>query len=1019
LSEKPLTFQQVILRLQQFWADRGCLIWQPYSEKVGAGTMNPATFLRVLGPEPWNVAYVEPSYRPDDGRYGENPNRMQLHTQIQVILKPDPGDPQQQYLESLYALGIQREKHDIRFVEDNWEAPALGAWGLGWEVWVDGLEITQFTYFQQAGGFPLDPPAVEITYGLERITMFLQGVRSVWEIDWDGTRTYGDVLLSPEVDHCRYNFELADVETLQRMYDLYEKEAHRCLEAGLVTPAHDYVLRCSHTFNLLDARGAVGVTERATFFHRMRDLASQVAEDYLEHRKRAEYPWLDEDVSRSEIPGRRLEAEPEAWSTEPEILLLEIGTEELPAGDLDSALAQLRSRAPTLLEEARLEYEGLRVLGTPRRLAVLVEGVAPRQRTVEEVVKGPPARAAFDEGGLPTRAARGFARSQGVDADALEVREMDGGEYIVAVRRREGKPAGEVLAELLPELIAGLHFQMSMRWNESGVAFSRPIRWLVALLGETAIPLDYAGVPSGRTSRGSRPEGSPSIEVREAADYLDLMKEHQILVDPAERREVVAAQASELAQEVGGRIPEDPALLDEITNLVEQPTSLLGRFEEEYLQIPADVLVAVMKKHQRYFPVVRDSESVDSERPEPRVHESANLLPYFIAVRNGGEEHLDIVRHGNEEVIRARFADADYFYREDTRQSLEDFLPRLDTLTFQEQLGSMLDKSRRLGRLVPEVARMLGLSSDETDVAVRAAHLCKADLATQMVVEFTSLQGVMGREYALRSGEDPAVAEAILEHYLPRSADDALPQTRPGLAVGLADRLDSLAGLFAVGLAPTGSTDPYGLRRSALGLVQSLISAHLPFSVEEGLFAAAPLLPVEVDEGALKEAGEFVVGRLRVYLRERGFRYDEVEAVLAARGDDPYRAQVAVGQLSRWVERENWSRILDNYARCVRITRDFEERFHLDPARFVEPAEEELYSAYQEARSQVTPRSTVDEFLKAFVPLVDVIDRFFAKESGVLVMADDRQVRRNRLALVQHVAALADGIVDLSRLEGF
>ena len=267
---KPLSFQDVIMRLDRYWADYGCLIWQPYSEKLGAGTGNPATTLRVLGPEPWNVGYVEPSYRADDGRYAENPNRMQMHTQYQVILKPDPGNPQELYLGSLEAVGIDMREHDVRFVEDKWESPVLGAWGLGWEVWLDGQEISQYTYFQQAGGFNLDPVPVELTYGLERIVMYLQKVRSVWEIDWDGVHTYGDVYIRPEVEHCIYNFELADVDRLTQIYNLYEAEARSCMERGLVIPAYDYILRCSHTFNILDSRGAVGVTERASYFGRMR-----------------------------------------------------------------------------------------------------------------------------------------------------------------------------------------------------------------------------------------------------------------------------------------------------------------------------------------------------------------------------------------------------------------------------------------------------------------------------------------------------------------------------------------------------------------------------------------------------------------------------------------------------------------------------------------------------------------------------------------------------------------------------
>src|SRR5512136_562433 len=300
---KPLSFQQIILTLQEFWTSRGCTLWQPYNHQVGAGTYNPATALRVLGPEPWNVAYVEPSVRTDDGRYGDNPNRLQQHTQFQVILKPDSGNPQEVYLDSLYALGIKRDEHDIRFVEDNWESPALGAWGLGWEVWLDGLEIT---YFQQAGGQVLDPVSVELTYGLERITMFLQAVRSVYDIDFDGVHTYGEIYLRNEIEQCIYNYELANVDGLRRVYDFYESEAKAALthQPPLVMPAHDYVLKCSHTFNLLDSRGAIGVTERANYFRRMRDLSRQVATAYVEQRRAMEYPWLKESGQLSVISSQ-------------------------------------------------------------------------------------------------------------------------------------------------------------------------------------------------------------------------------------------------------------------------------------------------------------------------------------------------------------------------------------------------------------------------------------------------------------------------------------------------------------------------------------------------------------------------------------------------------------------------------------------------------------------------------------------------------------------------------------------
>ena len=611
------------MRLQSYWAAQGCLIWQPYSEKVGAGTGNPATVLRVLGPEPWNVAYVEPSYRPDDGRYAENPNRMQMHTQFQVILKPAPANSQDLYLGSLEAIGIDRDKHDIRFVEDNWESPALGAWGLGWEVWLDGMEISQYTYFQQAGGFPLDPIPVEYTYGLERIVMYLQGVREVWQINWDGRRTYGDVLKQPEIEHCKYDFEIADVGRLKLMYDLFEAEAKSCLAHKLVIPAHDYVLRCSHTFNLLDARGAIGVTERAAFFARMRDLARQVSIAYVEQREHEEYPWLAESVESSKLQVAGSVERPSTFNFQPSTYLLEIGAEELPAADLVDAIAQLKVSVPKLFSDLRLAHGEIAVTGTPRRLAVLIEALAPRQANEESLVKGPPAERAFDASGAATQAAVGFARKNGVPVESLEIRQEDGARsgdrpqrYVYAVVRREGQPTIDVLPDALSGLVAGIKFGKTMRWNSTNVAFSRPVRWLVSLYGETVVPFSYAGLTAGKLTRGPRAAGSPELEVPSADAYSPLMAAHHIIVDRAARRAAIAAQVAELAAEVGGSVPDDPGLLDEVTDLVEQPTAVRGSFSDDYLRLPKEVLITVMKKHQRYFPVV--GKPVDKETTETR-----------------------------------------------------------------------------------------------------------------------------------------------------------------------------------------------------------------------------------------------------------------------------------------------------------------------------------------------------------------------------------------------------------------
>jgi glycyl-tRNA synthetase len=1001
MSQESLDFQSIILRLLNFWAENGCLIWQPYHTEVGAGTNNPATFLRVLGPEPWQTAYIEPSIRPDDGRYGENPNRFYQHYQLQVILKPDPGNPQELYLQSLAAIGIDSRVHDIRFVEDNWESPALGAWGLGWEVWLDGQEITQFTYFQQAGGHTLDPVSVEITYGLERIAMALQGVRDFRNLRWNQGLTYGDVNLQSEQEYSKYAFEVANVLDLREAFRIYVQEAQAALEQRLVLPALDYILKCSHTFNLLDTRGAVGVTDRQAIFGQMRELSRRVAQIYLEQRQHLEYPLLEAAYPQEEmgttVPAR-LQLAQEAQTSAP--FLFEIGTEELPAGDLEAALSQLRHNLPTLLADLRLQHEGLQVYGTPRRLVITIDSLAPRQGDLEQVVKGPPAERAFDAAGLPTKAAEGFARSRGIAVEDLQIQEIEGGKYVTAVVRAAGRPALDVLAEILPQVIASLKFDKSMRWNASNVAFSRPIRWLLALYGAQVVPFEYAGLVSGNRTRGLRFRDPVDFMVRGIEDYHGVLAGQGIVLDPARRREMISIQVKQLAAEVSGVVPEDPGLLDEVTNLVEAPMALRGEFQPAYLDLPREVLISVMRKHQRYFPVEKEG----------------RLLPYFIAVRNGDSQHLDVVTQGNEDVILARFADASYFVRADQRQPLEAYFPRLDQLTFQKDLGSMLAKSRRIRALVDDLAPMLELDDVELTTARRAAELCKADLVTQMVVDMTSLQGIMGRYYALNSGESPQVADAIYEHYLPRFAGDELPKSKAGLVISLADRLDTLTGLFAVGLAPTGTKDPYAQRRAALGLVLALVGWDLHFNLKSAVRAAAAHLPARCDADEQNATLVFIQERLRNILLEENLRYDVVDAVLAAQGRDPTGASQAARALMKWVTRPDWTSILPAYARCVRITRDLTDRYEVLPEAFRAPEENSLYAAVQAAQQVPRRKGSVDDFLAVFLPLIEPINQFF---EAVLVMADDPVLRANRLGLLQIVAGLAEGVADFSRLEGF
>jgi len=632
--------------------------------------------------------------------------------------------------------------------------------------------------------------------------------------------------------------------------------------------------------------------------------------------------------------------------------------------------------------------------------------LAHRQQDLEQLVKGPPRERAFDPDGKPTRAAEGFAKSKGVALEDLEIKEIEGGEYVVAVERKTGLPAQDVLSAALPDLIQSLNFRQSMRWNDPKLAFSRPIRWLLALHGDSRIPFRYAGLEARPVTRGLRFIGrGEDIEVSTPADYFDALGKQGILLDQEKRRQRILTDVKYLAGQAGGEVSDDPALLGEVTHLVEAPTALLGEFDPAYLDLPREVLISVMKKHQRYFPVEKDGE----------------LLPYFITIANkpsreGEYPQLPLITQGNTDVILARFADAKYFVKADQEKPLAAYLPALDTLTFQVDLGSMGDKTKRVRNLVDRLADLIGLTGDDLEISRRAAELCKADLATQMVVEMTSLQGVMGYYYARSSGEKEPVALAIREQYLPSSVNDPAPSTLPGLVVGLADRLDSLAGLFAAGLAPTGSKDPFAQRRAALGLVGNLIHWDLDLDLAQALDAAIQDLPIEISPDNREACLRFIQDRLHNYLRESGYPYDVVDAVVAVQGHNPASAFRAVKVLTAWVQKDDWEITLDSFARCVRITRDLDQLYPVDPALFLEKEEKRLGEAAAKAAETALTPGDLEGFFAIFTPLIPLITDFF---DNVLVMDEDQKIRENRLGLLQGISKLAESNLDMTRLEGF
>jgi len=685
-------------------------------------------------------------------------------------------------------------------------------------------------------------------------------------------------------------------------------------------------------------------------------------------------------------------------------LLLEIGTEEIPSDFLPGAISDLAHLARQILEENRLVFEAIRTMGTPRRLVLQVKGLQELQRPLSRQIAGPSARAAFDAGGKPTAAALGFARVQGISWESLTVKTLERGEYVVATIEEAGLPAIQILPSLLPKVITSLPLPKSMRWGEGNFRFLRPIRWLLALYGSQVIPFVLGVVSSGEKTFGHRFLSPHPVRVRSLADYLAKLKRKFVILDPADRQQMIQEAAAGEVNKIGGMVEWDEELLRTVADLVEYPVAICGHFQEVYLQLPREVITTPMKKHQRYFPVVNGK---------------GELLPYFVAISNMKAKDLGRIRAGNERVLSARLADAQFFYREDRKIPLEGRVSQLQHIVYQEQLGNLYDKTLRMARLSGYLAERI--CPERRQVAMRAALLAKADLLSFMVKEFPDLQGVMGRIYASEEGEEAEVAAAIEEHYLPRFAGDRLPQTLLGALVGIADKIDSIAGSFSIGLIPSGSEDPYALRRQGSGLVLTALEKGLRFSLSALLDEALAALTERLGKNSqsANEAKEKVIAflgqRLQGVLLDQGFAPDLVEAILTAGFDDLVAARRRTEALSSLRQRPDFENLAITFKRVVNI---LPARFSgsADPQLFQQEAERQLWKETQTLQERISPLLMKEEFLAALEEisrLRPTVDRFF---NEVMVMVKEEETKQNRLALLWQVSHLWAGLADLSRL---
>ena len=685
-------------------------------------------------------------------------------------------------------------------------------------------------------------------------------------------------------------------------------------------------------------------------------------------------------------------------------LVFEIGTEELPSKPLYGAIEQLSVSAPKALDDARLEYDTVVVTGGPRRLVISVTALAEQQDDAVHTYKGPAAKAAFAADGTPTPAAVGFARGKGVPVEALTVVDDDNGSYVYATVEVEGVSAVEVLPALLARLAETIEWPKSQRWGSGDARFSRPVRWLLALFGGDIVPVEFAGLTAGRTTYGHRFLAPGAIEVPAAGDYSLAIERGKVVADHTERARMLREGIATAAEQLSAHAVVPEKTFAEVVNLVEWPTVAVGTFDEAFLEVPREILENAMESHQRYFPV----ESTGGA-----------LTNRFIVAHNGDPARTEAIVTGHQRVIRARLSDAAFFYHEDLHRPLEGYVARLDTIVFQEKLGTLGDKVRRLERLAVAISALVGAPSDETAYAERAAHLAKADLVTSAVVEFTDLQGVMGGYYATASGEEPGVAQAIVDHYRPRFAGDELPATVAGRVVALADKLDTIAGIFCAGLAPTGSADPYALRRSAIGVLQILLggtAARLDDLIGAALADYVGVLEFDVEAigSAIKE---FFVGRMQTILRDRGQAYDTVDAVLTVASDDPADALARCEALSSFrAASDDMEDLSTAFARAKNLA---QAALGTAADREIMGVEElalaDALDAAEKVAGEMLEQRAYSALLEAYAGLRGPIDAFF---EGVLVMDPDSAKRDNRLRLLNRFVALFGRFADFSLLAG-
>ena len=995
------SFQEIIFKLTEFWANNGCVVHQGHDIEVGAGTFNPATFFRCLDPQPYNTVYVEPSRRPQDGRYGENPNRLQLFHQLQVIMKPSPLNIQELYLKSLEVIGLDLSKHDIRFVHDDWESPTLGAWGLGWEVWMDGMEITQFTYFQAMASASLNPIPVELTYGLERIAMLLQNKQSFFEMNWSPDFEYGKIIKQNEVEWSRYNFKQANTEMWKRHFVDYQLEAKHAIENQLPIPAYDFILKSSHAFNILEARGVLSTAERTNYIAKIRDLARECALEFLKILPEAENP----EHSQTVTPKSNTFSFDPAQSSD---FLFEIGSEELPAAFVPIGIRSLKQAFEHFLKTHQLAHHSLVVEGTPKRLTVFIKNLSQGQQEQKVERRGPPLSFAFDNQGQATKQGQGFLRSLGIEnADLhsirsgkfsnLSVKTIKDTEYLWAIETKPALATAALLQQSLSSILSHLSFPKKMRWATIVEEYPRPLKWLVCLFGNQLIPFEYAQIKSSRISYGHSQRKPQAFEVNSIETYFDQLQEHFVEVRVENRKQAILTQLQSIEKQHDLVAIDREKVLPQVLFLSEWPELVIEEFSASFLSVPQEILRSEMVEHQKYFPLT---------------NKSGALSNHFVITAD--QTISPEILKGNQAVLSARLKDGLFLYKEDRSKPFSSFVEELHKVVFHQKIGTMHEKALRIEYLAKHLAKVLQ-KADENNVE-KAAILCKADLATELVGEFPELQGTIGKYYALESGETQEVALAIEEHWMPTAEKAPLPSSDLGSILSIADKLDNLCCYFSIGLKPSSSSDPFALRRQTLGVMKILIEKQFSLDFSECIRYAIQHLNCADQEMHIHEIEKYCKTRLQSVFEEMSFKKDEISAILASGQLNPFDLYRRLHALHRFRNHESFLSLIEVFKRVYGQLKD-QPPYQVDPQLFSENAESLLWGSIESLIPKMDQLIQKGDYSIAFEELSSLKNPLSKLFKEVRILAEDEKQRKNRLALLQSVLKCCDNLLDFAQLQ--